>query len=106
MDLSEDDLEEANKLLEQMEFEISTRSNEILGGQIEESLNIMQSSIDNILSKIDLIRDDELATKLTRAVGINMAGMMKAIICLKRENLLLHEKGFAQNISQQNPDLN
>lgn len=106
MNIPEDEIEEAKKLLKQMEYEISTRSQEIVNGSLEDSLNLMQRSIDLILNKIDLISDDELATKLTRSVGVNMAGMMKAIAHLKGEIALLNEKGFSENISKQKPKLN
>lgn len=106
MNIPEDEIEEAKKLLKQMEYEISTRSQEIVNGSLEDSLNLMQRSIDLILNKIDLISDDELATKLTRSVGVNMAGMMKAIAHLKGEITLLNEKTFSESISKQKPKLN
>ncbi len=106
MHIPEDEIEEAKKLLKQMEYEISTRSQEIVTSSLKDSLDIMQRSIDVILNKIDMVSDDELATKLTRSVGVNMAGMMQAIAHLKKEISLLNEKGFSESISKQKPKLN
>ena len=100
---NKDDPEE---LLKVMQFEISTRSNEIVSSKIDDGVELMQSNIDVILSKLELIEDQKLATALTRSIGINMAGMMKAIVTLKNENSLLREESFNRAMSNQNPDLN